>query len=56
MRKLSNLERELFEIHKRQKMRLNAWQNKTVAQVQVNYDFLDTEAQTRMKRFKTAAD
>jgi len=40
-RKLSNLERELFEIHKRQKMRNTAWQNKTVAQVQVNYDFLD---------------
>ena len=29
-RKLSNLERELFEIHKRQKMRNNAWQNKSV--------------------------
>lgn len=39
-RKLSNLERELFELHKRQKMRINAWQNKTVSQVQVNYDFV----------------
>lgn len=25
LRKLSNLEKELFEIHKRQKMRINAW-------------------------------
>ena len=31
VRKLSNLERELFELHKRQKMRHNAWINKSVA-------------------------
>lgn len=44
MRKLSNLERELFEMHKRQKMRNNAWINKSISQVQVNYDFLDEDA------------
>ena len=51
-RRLSLLERELFELHKNQKLRFMSWNDKTTLQVQVNYDFVDQETKGRMKRFK----
>ena len=52
-KRLSLLERELFEMHKSQRLKFMSWVNKKTLQVQVNYDFMDQEAKERMKRFKT---
>ena len=46
------LERELFELHKSQRLKFMSWVNKKTLQVQVNYDFMDQETKERMKRFK----
>ena len=51
-KRLSMLERELFELHKNQRLKFMSWVNKKTLQVQVNYDFMDQETKERMKRFK----
>ena len=40
LKKLSNLEKELFDIHKKQRTREQKWKNKTLLAVEVNADFV----------------
>ena len=59
LRKLSNVERELFENNKRQKLSFQQWKNREGRAVEVNKDFMceDGEEQEQaggnmMKRMK----
>ena len=51
LKRLSNLERELFDMHKRQRIAFQVFKNKT-KQVDVNYDMMDTDMKQANKRMR----
>jgi len=46
------VEKEIFDLHKYQKLRFQSWKSKMNFSVEFNYDLLDDEAKQSIKRFK----
>eukprot|EP00347_Sterkiella_histriomuscorum_P003072 403365697 len=56
LKKLTNLERELFDTHKKQKISIFNWKNRIVSSVEVNQDFINQQngsETANIKRFRT---
>lgn len=52
-KKLTNLERELFDAHRKQKAKFQMWKNQEGPAIEVNQEFVALEDETaKLKRFK----
>lgn len=58
-KKFTNLEKEIFDLHKKQKLRFQTWKNREGPSIEVNQEFLNKGEQggpgneNNLKRFKT---
>jgi hypothetical protein len=52
VKRLTLLEREIFDVHKSQKIKMSNWRRKSNALVDFNMDMLDHETKDNLKRMK----
>ena len=52
MKKLSNLEREIFDLHRKQRQAFLQFKNREMSKVEVNYDMMEEELKRVNKRMR----